>query len=988
VFLYLARGVRAATRSRRGLPVFQVQHLGSLRAFARRFFEALFAALPARAVLVLDNCHAVAGDRAFTDILDEAVAAVPAARGLVLVSRAEPPAALARQIVSQRLASVTGEELRFSDREAGALARARVPARARRDRRTLAALCALANGWAAGLVLALDHAARGELPADLARREGPLFDYLSAEILAELPPEAQRVLLATALLPCVTAKMAAAVAESDGAGALLADLHRRGLLVERLRTAEATYRYHPLLRAFLLARAEPSAATLARAAAACAEGGFLDEAVDLHARAGAEGEVAALVLGHAPRLVAEGRFQTLSAWVGRLGEATLASQPWLRFWQATANLPQDQAASRAQFEQAFAGFEARGDAAGMYLCIGGAIQLVIVESEDFRRLDPWLERFTRISAAGPAAPSDDVEAAALTGAMMVAAFSRPGVADAETWARRALALAPTDVGTRVRLWASVLGWQSNAGRLDLDPDLAARLRPEVNPTLDPVTRLMMNEAVIFHGLRKSWRHVLPLFERGLGIARAAGLQIFEATNLAGAALCHAIGGESERAAECLRQAEAAEAAVPGSHLVRAGLLDLTRGTLAFAAGDFERAAAHLGRSVEQAAAIGGGRTGWGEMTGRMLRRLALDAAGRHEEARREAALLTGEGAPLGVTRVGAELADAEVALRAGDPVEGRRRLALALADLRDFDSFAFFYLGALPNALEKGLRDPVHGPWLAERIADHRMRPAAQHLDLAVWPWPLRVRTLGGFALSGHPGAERSRKTQKAPLRLLKCLVATGGEPLPVSAACEALWPDEAPAAARRTLDITLHRLRKLVGEDVVRLSDGALTIDRERCFVDAWAFASLAARAERRLRQANGEAAAGEARALFDQARKLYRGRLLPADDDVAPVVAHRELLHRRFVHLVLAFGAALEPRAWTEAVVIYEQAVDVDELAEPLSQGLMRAYLAVGRAADAAKEYHRCQLALHAALGTPPSEETRALYRQARMTTQHDGG
>src|SRR5437762_9706593 len=36
VFLYLTKGLRSVTRSRRRLPAFQVQHLGSLRAFARK----------------------------------------------------------------------------------------------------------------------------------------------------------------------------------------------------------------------------------------------------------------------------------------------------------------------------------------------------------------------------------------------------------------------------------------------------------------------------------------------------------------------------------------------------------------------------------------------------------------------------------------------------------------------------------------------------------------------------------------------------------------------------------------------------------------------------------------------------------------------------------------------------------------------------------------------------------------------------------------
>ena len=108
-----------------------------------------------------------------------------------------------------------------------------------------------------------------------------------------------------------------------------------------------------------------------------------------------------------------------------------------------------------------------------------------------------------------------------------------------------------------------------------------------------------------------------------------------------------------------------------------------------------------------------------------------------------------------------------------------------------------------------------------------------------------------------------------------------------------------------------------------------------------------------------------------------------MPADDDLPSVVTYRERLRRRFAHLVLALGAALEPPATAAAVALYERAVDVDELSEPISQRLMRAYLALGRPADVAKEYHRCQLALRAALGTPPAEETRAIYLEAQQAS-----
>ena len=980
VFLYLANAAGAATRSRRPLPVFQVQHLGSLRAFARKFFETLYASQAPGSALVLDNCHTAADSPVWAEILEEATRAVPDGRALILVSRGEPPSGFSRQIVNERLALVSGNDLRFTDAEAGTLARRRVPQLVRGRRDDVARLCAMADGWAAGLVLVLDHAARGERGPALAPHHDRLFDYFSAEVLGELPAEARLVLLATALLPCVTERMAREVAGAPGAAALLANLHRRGLLVERLGTEPPTYRYHPLFRTFLLARERPGPDLLSRAAAACIGGGFLDEGIELHARAGAKAEVAGLIGVHASRLVAEGRYRTLGAWLGRLDEEAIVAEPWLRFWQATANVAANQAASSAQFAQAFDGFRARGDAGGLYLTIAGAIQVIFIQAENFLLLDPWFARYDELRRDGPPPPSEDVEATALASLLMAVCYVRPSYPDSASWAARALELQPAlpDAGSRARLWSALLMFTTVTGRFPTERDQLAARRPDIGPGLDPITRMLVTEGEIHHAMTGNWRLALARFREALQLARGDALQLFEPTFLAGAAQTSAIAGDAVGADDFLHQAVAAAAEAPLAHLMHGGLLEYAEATAAFARMDFGKAARDLELALARNVPIG---MRWGEVLSRPLYAVALDAIGRHEEADREVRRMTGEIAPVGVAAVAIDMFAAERGLRAGDA--GAEALASqALAAARSCGSYTLLYLRALPNLLAFGLRAAAHAPWLAEQIIDHRVRPWPQHLDLAAWPFPVRVRALGGFALEGERSG-RSRKVPKAPLRLLKCLVAAGPKPLSVTAACDALWPDDAPAAARRKLDTTLHRLRRLVGEDAVQLADGALAVDRARCFVDAWAFASLAARAERALRRDGATPADGEARSLFDEALRLYRGPLLPEEDDL-PVAAHgREALRRRFVSLVQAFARDAEARDAAQAVALYTQALEADELAEPLSQGLMRGYLALGRPADVAREYQRCQLALHAARGAQPAPETRAIYDESRKAT-----
>jgi ATP/maltotriose-dependent transcriptional regulator MalT len=76
------------------LPVPQAEQLGDMAAFARRYFPALFAALPPQGLLVLDEAESVA--EPLQAVLAEGVAALPPAVRLLITSRVPPPPALAR----------------------------------------------------------------------------------------------------------------------------------------------------------------------------------------------------------------------------------------------------------------------------------------------------------------------------------------------------------------------------------------------------------------------------------------------------------------------------------------------------------------------------------------------------------------------------------------------------------------------------------------------------------------------------------------------------------------------------------------------------------------------------------------------------------------------------------------------------------------------------------------------------------------------------
>jgi hypothetical protein len=187
------------------------------------------------------------------------------------------------------------------------------------------------------------------------------------------------------------------------------------------------------------------------------------------------------------------------------------------------------------------------------------------------------------------------------------------------------------------------------------------------------------------------------------------------------------------------------------------------------------------------------------------------------------------------------------------------------------------------------------------------------------WPWEFRICTLGGFRLlcRGEPPAA-SGKAQRRPLELLKVLIAYGGEGVAEARIADAIWPRIPGDSAHRSFTSTLHRLRKLLGEDkALILHEGKLSFDRRYVWTDAWAFEAEADALEAALRAGGGEAVAAAAERLL----ALYRGPFLAGEADEAWMLERRERLRARLARLLAAAG-----RVWDGAPALVARLRELD--------------------------------------------------------------
>ena len=235
---------------------------------------------------------------------------------------------------------------------------------------------------------------------------------------------------------------------------------------------------------------------------------------------------------------------------------------------------------------------------------------------------------------------------------------------------------------------------------------------------------------------------------------------------------------------------------------------------------------------------------------------------------------------------------------------------------------------------------------------------------------PLRIYTLGRFAVLryGVP-LNFNHKAPRKPLSLLKAIIALGARDVPQRKLIDAIWPDEDGDSARQDFDSALYRLRKLLADpNAIRMTDGLASLDTARAWVDALAFDDIS--------RPSKEFDSADADAHDLTLLTLYRGRFLATDIDTGWTVPLRERLHSRFVQSAQRAGKRMELRKEIDkAIQWYIDALEIDDLAEPLYQGLMRCYLVTGRYAEGMAAYRRMLASLVAGLGVRPNRQSEAL-------------
>jgi ATP/maltotriose-dependent transcriptional regulator MalT/DNA-binding SARP family transcriptional activator len=982
----------AGKRKPAPLPQLTPEYHAGLSAFTRRYFQALYQRLGPSFAIVFDGYHAVPAQSVFHEVMRIALAEVPPGGAVVLISRSDPPAAMARLRANRAMEVIGWRELKLTQEESNALV-ARRGHQLGRD--ALVEIYNRTQGWAAGLILMMEQA-QGYDPLVAApdlSNPGLVFDYLAGEMFQKTDAPTRELLLATAYLPQMTAAMAQELTGMAGADALLAELYRHNNFIAlKQARPQPVYQCHPLLREFLLARANESfdrerrAALQRRSAELLEAAGLAVEAVALLRAIGDWDGIVALIERNSPRMFGLGMGETLVHWVDMLPKEVQERNPWMLYWKAASRLCISPRESRLLHEQAFELFGAHpaSDPRGLLLTCSGAMDAILYEVDDFSLLDRWITVMEGLLKRHPELLTADVEARAASSLLASMSVRQPHHPDLPRWVERGYRASLTHDDPNLRMlaeWRIALSvmWEGHFPRTWAVIEGMRKLAREREVSPFALTTLKLAEASYFM-LTNDRESCLAAARAGVEIERAEGVSVISYQLLANGAGGALMAGDLESAESLLKEFTELKGTPARFDLC---LFHLFKTWLALLRQDSVTAYQQQKLALTMAVEVGC-------PTYMILCHLAsaqvLHQGGEERKALAHLQQVYDIARPIKshLIQFTGLMNYAYVVLDGGRrPRSGLRalRYSLEMAKPRNFTGFLLWRPDLLARLCSHALEAGIEPDFVSALVRQRGLALDASRHALAGWPWPYRVHTLGAFRLlrNGAP-VTFSGKAQRRPLEMLKVIVARGGRDVSEEHVTEAMWPRIDGDSAHRSFTTTLHRLRKLLGEDrAIVLSEGRLTLDGRYLWTDSWAFEQLTARADQSLRGPRERVEPDKLAALSDRLLELYAGPFLGNEPEESWSLPMRDRLRTRFVRCVGEISRYWQNAGEPErAAELLERALEADNLAESLYRHLMLCHAQAQRPAEAVETYNRCRKTLAAVLKVEPSSETRALYEK----------
>jgi ATP/maltotriose-dependent transcriptional regulator MalT/two-component SAPR family response regulator len=998
-FYYMGLAAKEANpRHRKPLPFLTPEYLMDLSTFTLRYFENLSSRLKPPFVIVLDNYQEVPEQAGFHDMIVNGLEAVPHGINIIILSRGESPAQFVRLRANDCIAQFGWKDIKLTYEESRGVVQKRVKKKMAEN--ILQQLYSKSQGWAAGLILFTERYNAGETDLHFLNESYPLegvFEYFAGEVFSRIDRDMQDFLMKTSFLPWMTPHTAESISGNKHAAKILSELNRRSCFTEKRTLPEIAYQYHPLFREFLISKAENLFASedilaLRRKTAMLLEAsGQIEASAMLYIKTKDIDGLIRLILSNAQSMIAKGRNRMLEEWLIHIPDEVLEKAPWLFYWKGVCRAPFNPSESRSFFERAFNLFQSQDDTTGTFMAWSGIVDTYIYEWSDFKSIDHWIDWLKKHVGSKPSFPSLEIEAcvsSSMVGGLM---FRQPHDPDIHIWIDRAISILHKsgDVDLRFRTYMYIAFYYTWVGDQARSLHEIGKLRkmadsPDASPLI-MVTYMFLNAGTNIWFMAEPDISIKTV-SSALDTAEKTGVHIWDDILFAIGVYGAIMKGDYDMADDFLHRME--------SNLIPARSYGFCQYHYLSAWYNLllnrkEIALTHAGKALDIAL-----KTGYifpialcrHEMAQILFKNGEYEKADVQLEHAKKIALDT----KSLVLQFVFSLAEAQFAINRGMEKKGLVRLtkALRLGAEQGYVSLMWWWQPEVMTQLcAKALAAGIEIGYVQNLIRKHNLIPDTISMETDRWPYPIKIHTLGKFEIAkDDKPLVFSGKVQKKPLEMLKALIAFGGNSVSEAQLTDALWPDADGDLAHRSFDTTLHRLRKLLGNNrAIQLQDGQLTLDRRYCYVDAWAFELIVEQAGTLWKESKaGKDVITEAVRLSEKAIGMYKGLFLPADIMQSWAISKREHLRNKFLRLVMRTGHGLEQAGRLEnAIECFRKGLETDEMAEEFYQYLMLCYQRLGLKSEAVKIYNHCRAMLSARLGISPSSRTEEIYKGIMQST-----
>ncbi|MBA4372889.1 MAG: hypothetical protein C0402_08490 [Thermodesulfovibrio sp.] len=1002
-FYYMGLAAKkAAPRHKKPLPLLTPEYMMGLPTFTRRYFEELFGRLtPSRSpsfskrgfggVIVIDNFQD-APSPAFHDIMGCAMEVIPEGISVIALSRSEPPQELARLRANNGISFMGWNELSFTFQECRDFLEGKAL-----SEESVRQLHKRTDGWAAGLVLITERAKAEEIAYPLISElsNEAVFGYFANEILDKMDLETRDFLLKTSFFPSMTVAAAEALTGNKKSRSILSRLSRSHYFTDWRSLPKPVFQYHPLFREFLQSRArstfrpEEVAGVQILTASIIEAETRMEEAAALYQEAGAWEHLIRLALSHAQGLVAQGRGQTLDAWIRSIPKAIADNVPWLQYWLGICRLPFDPAGSRKLLDRAFQLFDARKDDTGMLLSWSATVTSLLHEWDQFRKMDTLIEWLQKRMKKNKTFPSPQIEAVVSVSMATALMWRRGSPSDLREWHERAMRLTLTagDINLRLQACHGAIQFYflsgDFAGARIVSDELASTWKSAgVSPMMKALCNGMEPSIDIltmdFIGSSRSISEYLQTSDE-------IGIHIWDHM-LYAQGVCYSLNTRDIKAG--------------GDFLEK--MKESLAGPKCFGLFHYHILAAwyYLLRD-ETTAALSHAEEGlkFIEMSGAFLPEaefqphfvIAQIANEQKDYQKADNQLSVAQGlaekTESGILRYMILMTEAQFSFDRGKQKEGvsHLRKAMELGRQRGYISmFWWWQPEVMARLCRRALEEGIEEEYVRHLIIKRRLIPDPTSSGTEKWPYPVKIYTLGSFRilLNDEP-LEFSGKIQKKPLELLKAIIAYGGRDVPQEKLLDALWPDADGDSAAKSLEVNLYRLRNLSGTDgFIRVQGRRFSIDTGSCWIDAQILEHIhETEIKNRVSSESGNIPSltpAEMR-YCERAVDLYKGSFLENDSDKSWTLHMRERMRTKVLAIISALASSAETAGdYERAVHFWRRGIEIDNLSEKSYQHIMLCYDRLGQKTEIVRAYRQCCEALSRGLDIQPSVQTAALFER----------